>query len=119
MSRPVTRRPVDMRAEHDARGACDERATDPGAYRPARPARPVVSRWRPTRYASVDGIAWAVAAAPRAWTHAASPRTYPPARAACHARAAAVGAASREFTVGVWCAAGIAALLLVVVTSAL
>lgn len=96
-----------------------DRPTVPGRPRAARPARPAIGRWRPTRYASVDGIAWAVAAAPRAWTHAASPRTYPPARAACHARAAAVGAASREFTVGVWCAAGIAALLLAVVTSAL
>ena len=115
-------RPVNMQAEHDARGADDERATDPGAYRaprPARPARPVVSRWRPTRYASVDGVTWTAVSTPRAWTVRASPHAWPPARATIHARAAAVGAASRQLTVGVWCAAGCAALLLAVVTAAL
>jgi hypothetical protein len=112
-------RPVNPQAEYDARGADDERATDPGAYRAPRPVRPVVSRWRPTRYASIDGIAWAVASAPRAWNVHAPTRPWPPARATIHARAAAVGAASREFTVGIWCAAGCAALLLAVVTSAL
>ena len=127
MSRPVaftdhgTGRPVNLRASCSARNADDDRATDPGACRPRapRPARPAIGRWRPTAYRSVDGVTWVKLPAPRAWGIMPRRVAGPPARAACHARAAAVGAASREFTVGVWCAAGIAALLLAVVTSAL
>jgi len=100
-------------------GADYDLPTDPGAYRAPRPARPTVARWRPTAYRSVDGVTWHVAAAPRAWNVHAPTRPWPPARATIHARAAAVGAASRTLTVGIWCAAGCAALLLVVVTSAL
>jgi hypothetical protein len=115
-------RPVDLRAEYDARGADYDLPTDPGAYRaprPARPARPTVTRWRPTRYVSCDGVTWTAVSTPRAWTVHAPTRPWPPARATVHARALAVGAASRELTVGIWCAAGVAALLLATVTAAL
>lgn len=125
MIRPVaftdhaTRRPVNLQAECDARGAdYPERETEPGRPPAARPAR-TVSRWRPTRYASADGLTWYVAAAPRRWIDRAPRVAGPPARVAAHARAARVAQYSRELTVGVWCAAGIAALLLIVVTSAL
>ena len=75
MIRPVaftdhaTRRPVNLRAECDARGADypNDPPTDPGAYRAPRPAR-TVSRWRPTRYVSVDGVTW-LRHTVRGWTY--------------------------------------------------
>ena len=62
-------RPVNLQAEYDARGADDERATDPGAYRAPRPARPTVSRWRPTRYVSCDDGATWLRHTMRGWTY--------------------------------------------------
>jgi len=78
---------VDLRAEFDARGADDERATDPGAYRAPRPARPTVTRWRPTRYVSCDGgVTW-LRHTVRGWTY--RPTRVRGRRAAAHHAAAA------------------------------
>jgi hypothetical protein len=103
MSRPVaftdhgTGRPVNLRASYSARNADDDRATDPGAYRPRalRPARPSIGRWRPTRYASVDGVTWYALPAPRAWGIMPRRVAGPPARVAAHTAAAARGAYAR------------------------
>jgi hypothetical protein len=91
----ATRRPIDMRAEYDARGADDDRATDPGAYRAPRPARPAIGRWRPTRYASVDGVTWTQLPAPRGWGYMPRRVAGPPARHAAHTAAAQAGAYAR------------------------
>lgn len=45
-----------------------DRPTAPGRPRAARPARPVVSRWRPTRYVSCDGVTW-LRHTVRGWTY--------------------------------------------------
>jgi len=81
-------RPVDTRADYDA-------PTDPGAYRPRPQARPTVSRWRPTAYRSVDGVAWYALPAPRGWGYMPRRVAGPPARVAAHTAAVARGAYGR------------------------
>jgi hypothetical protein len=117
----ATRRPVNLQAEYDARGACDERATDPGAYRPARPARPAIGRWRPTRYVSCDGIAWVKLPAPRAWGVMPRRVVKPPARVAAHAAAAHAASYARGRALALPAAYAIAAagMLLAVTVSLL